>query len=43
MSSWVNDFNLSSKQAKSIDGKDLGGAREVDSNYILTELYINRE
>jgi hypothetical protein len=37
MSSWVNEFNLSSKQAKSVDGKDLGDVLEVESNYILTE------
>jgi hypothetical protein len=37
MSSWVNEFNLSSKQAKSFDGKDLGDVREVESNYIIIE------
>jgi hypothetical protein len=37
MSSWVNEINLSYKQAKSVNGKDLGDVREADSNYILTE------
>ncbi len=37
MSIWLNEFKLTSKQAKSADGTDLGNVREVENNYILTE------
>jgi len=37
MSTWVDEFYLSSKQAKSVDGKDLGDILEVESNYVLAE------
>jgi hypothetical protein len=37
MSYWVGQHNLSGKQTKSVDGKDLGKVQEVADNYILTE------
>jgi hypothetical protein len=37
VSIWLNEFKLTSKQAKSADGTDLGNVREVENNYILTE------
>ena len=35
MSDWLNEFNLSGKQAKSVNGKDLGNVQEVENNYVL--------
>lgn len=34
---WVDEFNLSGKQAKSVDGMPLGNVLEVENNYVLTE------
>ena len=33
----VDRHKLSSKQAKSVNGKNLGSVREVENNYVLAE------
>ena len=37
MPQWVDEFNLSGKQAKSVNGMLLGKVREVENNYVLIE------
>ena len=37
MSRWIDRYKLSSKQAKSVNGKMLGNVMEVEDNYVLTE------
>jgi len=37
MSHWIDQHNLSSRQAKSVNGKELGNVQEVADNYVLTE------
>jgi len=38
MSNWVNEFNFSCKQAKSVDDKDLGSVHKVEDNYVITRV-----
>jgi hypothetical protein len=37
MSRWIDRDKLSSRQAKSANGKTLGNIREVEENYVVTE------
>jgi hypothetical protein len=37
MPQWVDEFNLSGKQAKSVNGMLLGKVLEVQNNYVLIE------
>jgi hypothetical protein len=37
MFQWGDRYKLSSNQAKSVDGKDLGNVQDVENNYVLIE------